>query len=140
MIYRAGRLELLRTTLSSMPMHAMMALDLPIKTITAANKICRGFLWKGRRDVHGGHCIVAWDQVCAPKEFGGLGVPNLRLLNTSLRARWPWLQRTEPNRPWGALNLQVPEESMSIYKAATGCTLGDGKTARFGLVAPGRSH
>jgi hypothetical protein len=34
---------------------------------------------------------VAWDRVCMPKEFGGLGIPNLRKLNLALRAWWLWL-------------------------------------------------
>lgn len=87
LLYRARRLELLRTTLLSMLIHAMMALDLPINTITTVNKICRGFLWNGRHKVNGGHYIVAWDQVCMPKEHGGLGVPNLPLLNSTLQAK-----------------------------------------------------
>ena len=63
--------------------------------------------------------MVAWDQVCTPKEYGGLGIPNLRLLNMALRARWPWLMRTEHDRPWSEFNLQVSLDSLSIYKAAT---------------------
>ena len=131
LLYRVGRLELVKTTLASMPIHAMMAMDLPVKTIEAANKICRGILWKGRRDVHGGHCLVAWDKVCSPKEFGGLGVPNLRLLNISLRARWPWLARTDPARSWAEFNIQVSSDSLAIYRAATKCTIGDGSTILF---------
>uniref|UniRef100_A0A453BP67 Reverse transcriptase domain-containing protein n=1 Tax=Aegilops tauschii subsp. strangulata TaxID=200361 RepID=A0A453BP67_AEGTS len=131
LLYRAGRLELVKTTLTSMPIHAMKALDLPVKTIEAANKICRGFMWKGRRDVHGGHCLVAWDKVCSPEEFGGLGVPNLRLLNISLRARWSWLARTDPARPWAEFNIQVSSDSLAIYRAAKKCTIGDGSTVLF---------
>lgn len=81
LLYRPGRLELLKTTVATTPIHAMIALDLPIKTLEVVTKICRGFLWKGRRDVSVGHCIVAWDKVCSPNEMGGLGVPNLRLFN-----------------------------------------------------------
>jgi hypothetical protein len=54
----------------------MMSLDIPAKTVSAIEKIIRGFLWKGRKDVRGGHCLVAWDKVCAPKEWGGLGFPT----------------------------------------------------------------
>uniref|UniRef100_A0A8R7V414 Reverse transcriptase zinc-binding domain-containing protein n=1 Tax=Triticum urartu TaxID=4572 RepID=A0A8R7V414_TRIUA len=131
LLFRVGQLELLKTTPASMPIHAMATLDLPVKTIEAANKICRVFFWKGRRDVHGGHCMVAWHQVCTPKEYGGLGILNLRLLNTALRARWPWLMRTEHDRPWSEFNLQVSPDSLSIYKAATKCNLGNGEVALF---------
>jgi hypothetical protein len=47
-----------------------MFLDLPVKTLVAIEKIIRGFLWKGRKDVKGGHCLVAWRKLCAPKECG----------------------------------------------------------------------
>jgi hypothetical protein len=50
---RGGRLELVRATLSAIPIFTMMPLDLPAKTITAIEKIIRGFLWKGRKDVKG---------------------------------------------------------------------------------------
>ena len=75
--------------------------------------------------------MVAWDKVCSLKEFGGLGVPNLRLLNISLRARWPWLARTDPDRPWEEFNIQVSSDSLAIYRAAMKCTIGDGSTVLF---------
>ncbi|KAM0882550.1 hypothetical protein ACQ4PT_032242 [Festuca glaucescens] len=46
---RGGRLELVRATLSAIPIFSMMSLDMPVKTLTAIEKIIRGFLWKGRR-------------------------------------------------------------------------------------------
>uniref|UniRef100_A0A8R7TQP3 Reverse transcriptase domain-containing protein n=1 Tax=Triticum urartu TaxID=4572 RepID=A0A8R7TQP3_TRIUA len=42
---KSGRMLLVQTVLCAMPLHAMMALDLPQKTISAMNKICRSFLW-----------------------------------------------------------------------------------------------
>jgi hypothetical protein len=73
----------------------MMSLDVQIETLLAIEKILRGFLWKGRKDVHGGRCLVAWDRVCMSKEFGGLGIPNLPKMNLALRTRWLWLSRVE---------------------------------------------
>jgi hypothetical protein len=72
---RGGRLEHVRATLSAIPIFSMMSLDIPAKTVSSIEKIIRGFLWKGRNDVRVGHCLVAWDKVCAPKEWGGLGSP-----------------------------------------------------------------
>jgi hypothetical protein len=63
--------------LSPIPIHAMMSLDVPPKTVQALSKVCLGFMWKGRADVSGGHCLVTWDKVTSPKRCGGLGIPNL---------------------------------------------------------------
>jgi hypothetical protein len=56
---------------------AMMSTDIQIDTLFAIEKVLRGFIWKGRKDAHGGRCLMAWDRVCMPKELGWLGVTNL---------------------------------------------------------------
>ncbi|KAM0889916.1 hypothetical protein ACQ4PT_027407 [Festuca glaucescens] len=56
---KGGRLELVRSTLSAMPIFAMMSLDIPIKTILAIEKIIRGFLWKGRKDISAASFVVS---------------------------------------------------------------------------------
>lgn len=43
---KSGRLVLVLSVLCSIPIHSMLALDLPAKTITAINKIIRAFLWE----------------------------------------------------------------------------------------------
>ena len=48
-----------------MPIHAMMALELPIKTIEAITKILCGFLWCGKAVANRGNCAVAWIAFCA---------------------------------------------------------------------------
>jgi hypothetical protein len=45
--------------------------------------------------------------VCRSKKFGGLGIFGLKSLGFTLRARWPWLKKSEPNKPWTSLPLQV---------------------------------
>jgi hypothetical protein len=105
MLNRAGRLELVRSTLAAIPIFALMSLDVQAEILLAIEKILRGFLWKGRRDANGGHCLVAWDRVCMPKELGGLGIINLRKMNIALRARWLWLSRVEASRPWKEFDI-----------------------------------
>ena len=56
---KSRRLILVQSVLCAMPIHAMMALDLPMKTIAAMNKVCRGFLWCKRAEANGGNCAVA---------------------------------------------------------------------------------
>ena len=99
MMPKSGRLILITFVLCSIPIHSMLALDLPPKTLTALIKICRGFLWCGKQEANGGNCAVAWDLVCMPKWAGGLDIPNLHGLNKALRARWPWLQRSDNSKP-----------------------------------------
>lgn len=74
---------------------------------------------------------MAWNKVASPKEFGGVRIPNLKLLNTALRCWWAWLQRTDPTKPWASLNIQVPQAVMAIFRAATTTELGNGDKALF---------
>ncbi|KAM0921524.1 hypothetical protein ACQ4PT_006811 [Festuca glaucescens] len=131
LLTQGGRTILVQTTLCAIPVHAMMSLDIPPKTLQALLKICRGFMWKARLDVKGGHCLVAWDQVASPKEVGGLGLPNLRLLNLALYCRWVWLQRVDPTKAWVEFNLQIPHLSSALFESATAVIVGDGERALF---------
>ena len=131
MMNRGGRSTLVRTTLTTVPVHAMLLLDLSAKTLDELLGICRGFMWKGRKDVKGGHCVMAWNKVASPKEVRGIGIPNLKLLNLALICRWAWLHRTEPSQPWMALNIQIPWASRAIFEAATTMELGKGASALF---------
>lgn len=128
---KSGRMPLIQSVFCVIPIHAMMALDIPMKTIVDMEKICRGFLWSAQAQANGGQCMVAWEKVCPPKWAGGLGVPNLRWLNLAMQARWPWLQRVDDSRPWAEFEISVPKESRQLFQAAARTTVGNGCTARF---------
>jgi hypothetical protein len=100
------------------PFHAMMSLGIPPKVIEALLKICRAFLWKGRCEIDGVHCLVAWDKVDSPKALGGLGIPNLRLLNLALCCRWAWLQKVGLSRAWAEFNIQLPSLCTTFFDGA----------------------
>lgn len=54
---KSGRPMLGGLVLCVIPIHAMMALDIPQKVIKAMTKICRGFLWCAKDKANGGN---AW--------------------------------------------------------------------------------
>jgi hypothetical protein len=73
-------LEMADRNRTSMLVYLVMAVDFPPWALKAIDKIRRGFLWKGRKDVIGGHCAIAWPKVTQPSELGGLGISNLQQL------------------------------------------------------------
>ena len=63
---RAGRKVQVQFVLTAMLVYLLMAIDFQPWAIKAIDKIRRGFLWRGRKDVQGGHSLVAWEKVCRP--------------------------------------------------------------------------
>jgi hypothetical protein len=45
-------------------------------------------------------CWVKWDQICLPKEKGGLGVKNLELFNLALLGKWKWRFMNDGEAVW----------------------------------------
>jgi hypothetical protein len=85
--------------MTGMLIYLVMAVDIPTCSLKAIDKIRKGFLWRGRKEVRGGHCLVAWGRVCRPLEIGGLGISSLKELGWALRMRWLWLSKTDPDKP-----------------------------------------
>jgi len=74
LITKAGRRILVQFVLTSMLIYLAMTLDLPPWALKAIDKVRRGFLWKGRKDVKGGYCLLAWPNVTQLEKLGGLGI------------------------------------------------------------------
>jgi hypothetical protein len=65
--------------------------------------------------VNGGHCLLAWPKVCRSREIGGLGIFDLKSLGFALRVRWSWLKKSEPNKPWASLPLQISKDMECFF-------------------------
>ena len=93
MLRHAGRLVLINSTLTATAIYPMLVLDLLQWFLACIDKLCRGFLWRGYEEAKGGSCLVNWKLVCTTKEFGGLGVKNLKVMNNALMLKWSWLEK-----------------------------------------------
>jgi hypothetical protein len=85
----AGRLELTNSCLSSLPMFAMGIYLLHEATHGEMNKSRARFFWEGAGNKRKYH-MVDWATVCKPKELGGLGILNTKLMNIALMLKWIW--------------------------------------------------
>jgi hypothetical protein len=60
-----------------------------------------------------------------------LAVFDVRRLNLALRARWSWLQMTQPKKTWAQFQLHVCKEVQSLINMAVVTTVGDGSNTLF---------
>ncbi|GJM95706.1 hypothetical protein PR202_ga12483 [Eleusine coracana subsp. coracana] len=117
--------------LAAMFTHLMTILDLPKWFYKALDKKMRGFLWKGHGTANGGCCLVSWNQVQRPLQYGGLGIRNLELQGWALRIRWLWLEKTDASRPWKGLPIVVPRHAQALFNVIVATNVGDGQTTKF---------
>ena len=86
----AGRSTLVKAVLTSIVIYYITVLEVPMEVLMKVDSIRRAFLWAACDKVTGGKCKVNWDLVCKPKEYGGLGILNLKKFASALRMRWLW--------------------------------------------------
>jgi hypothetical protein len=131
LLQRTGRLTLIRTTLSAIPVFTTISLELLHWVIKALVKIMQAFLWCGTDKVQGGKCLVAWHQVQRPLCLGGLSIVDLKRFGMALRLRWLWLDHMELDRPWTSLPAKEDSEASSFFQASITCFAGNDHLIRF---------
>ena len=84
-----GRLILTNSSLSSIPIYMMGMFLLPGEVHHKMDTLRSKFFWRGDIERFKYH-MMRWDNVCLPKDYGGLGILNSKILNESLLLKWIW--------------------------------------------------
>jgi len=82
-----GRLVLLKSVLTSLPVYALSFFKAPSGIISSLESMFNNFFWGGSED-NRKISWIAWSSVCLSKEGGGLGVRQLREFNLALLGKW----------------------------------------------------
>ena len=70
---KGGKLMLLKSTLSSLPMYFLSFFTIPKFVAARLESIQKNFLW-GSFEESFKYPLAAWENVCLPIEMGGLGI------------------------------------------------------------------
>ena len=82
-----GRLTLLNSVLSSLPMYTMSFFAIPKGVLKKLDYFRSRFFWQS--DEHKRkYRLAKWDILCQPKNQSGLGIHNLDIKNTALLSKW----------------------------------------------------
>ncbi|WVZ95115.1 hypothetical protein U9M48_040917, partial [Paspalum notatum var. saurae] len=127
----AGRIVLVKSVLSSQPVHTLSILNVPKEVLEEFDKVRRCFLWAGNENLTGGKCKVNWPTVSRPQDLGGLGILDIHRFARALRLRWLWRQWEDPNAPWAGLGTPCNDTDRLLFAAATRIVIGDGAKTSF---------
>ena len=79
----------MKNTLWNLPVYFMPLLTIPASIAHRLEKIMRDFLWNTRENDNAVY-QVNWDEICRPRQKGGLGIRPLRVMNDALKTKWLW--------------------------------------------------
>lgn len=95
----SGRLQLVNSVIFHYQTYWSMIFVLPKGVLNQIEAMCRKFLWSGQVEENA-MALVAWDQVCVPKEEGGLAVKKLNTWNSAAVGCQLWKVIAKQNCLW----------------------------------------
>ncbi|XP_019159989.1 PREDICTED: uncharacterized protein LOC109156592 [Ipomoea nil] len=118
LLSQAGKEVLLKSVAQSMPTFSMSVFLLPTTLCTAIERTMNRYWWRSRDD-QGIHW-KAWDKLCIPKEYGGLGFKELRAFNLAMLGKQAWRFLTQPQSLVSRVYKARYYPTNSFYEACLG--------------------
>lgn len=91
-----GKEVLLKAVIQAIPTYTMACFKVPDSICSDINRLCASFWWgdsNEKRKLHWSN----WNDLCRPKDRGGLGFRNLTSFNKALLAKQGWRIMYDPN-------------------------------------------
>ncbi|XP_058726861.1 uncharacterized protein LOC131598262 [Vicia villosa] len=95
----AGRWQLIQSVLFAVTAYWMQVFPLPQGVMKQIEAICRSFLWSGT-EVISKKAPIAWEQVCEPKNAGGLNITALATWNKATMGKLLWNIQAKADKLW----------------------------------------
>ncbi|KAG7585320.1 Reverse transcriptase domain [Arabidopsis thaliana x Arabidopsis arenosa] len=118
----AGRLQLIQSVITSVINFWCSIFRLPKGCFDVIGSMCNAFLWSGSPTDHS-KTKVAWEDVCKPKEEGGLGIRRLRDSSRVFALSLIWRLFTASGSLWVAWSRRYLFPNASFWSVSEG-TLG----------------
>lgn len=95
----AGRLQYIKSVLSSIPVYYMTTVLFSKSFTNKINAIIRRFWWAGIQEeqVTTPLAFRSWEDICTSTSYGGLGIRDIELINKSLLIHSAWNVATNKN-------------------------------------------
>lgn len=97
---KGGRLTLIKSTLSNLPIYYLLVLNLATKVAKKLETIQCNFLWSDVDNENKKYHLVNWKEVKKSVWDGDLGLRTLAKLNKALIGKWIWRCWNEPEGLW----------------------------------------
>jgi hypothetical protein len=94
-----GHIVLLNAVLNAIPIFYLSFMKIPAIVWKKIRRIQRDFLL-GCRGNRKRITWIKWDTICLPKNKGGLGVRDIRVVNISLLTKWRWRLLYDDQAVW----------------------------------------
>jgi hypothetical protein len=115
-----GRLEFVRSVLSTLPTFYMCLLKIQKTVLNMCNRAQRHCLWSKDEDSYSMNALAAWSKVCRPRHCGGLGVKNLELQNKALLMKQLHKFYSHADTPWVKLVWSLYGDNVPHTKTGKG--------------------